>query len=166
MQVNWTRGFLRVWGVLSMLWITISGWHEYPTNGFSTLLAAPSWEVGDDCWKQIAKWPDGKPFTDFWDALDAYDPSSNVEINKRSRETVPDSIPKNNRWRRAIRHQLDECAHAKSTATVMERLALNVSNNWITALKNSILFILSPPLVLLVVGYGFYWIVRGFRMSD
>jgi hypothetical protein len=55
--------------------------------------------------------------------------------------------------------QVNECWHFAPT---WQRIAFEVSENW-PLVNDSVSHILLPPLTLLVAGYIFGWIVRGFR---
>ena len=158
MQINWRRGFFGGWCVLSLLWILFAGWNEYPTYSFSAFFATPSWSADDACWKQIAKWPDGTAMRVFSDTMDDYfdDPSS-VE-----KEWGTYSMPQRKQWRQTIRQKLDDCARAKPIMPIMDRLELGLSDNW-SVIKKSSLIILMPPLVLLIAGLFFVWVLKGFR---
>jgi hypothetical protein len=154
MRINWARGFFRAWAVLAVLWISGSGWHAYTTASWS--------QPEDDCWEQIAKWPDGKPL-DQWDRWGAteVDVPSNVEFNKKEGAWAANAIAERNRWREKIWQEVKDCEAAKP---VVQRIAVRVTENW-SQLTSALQFILWPPLVVLIAAFIFGWIVRGFRPS-
>ncbi len=159
MRVSWGRGFLRAWGVLAVLWISLFGWHEYTAHGW---VADPFSRGQGDCWDGLAKWPDGQPFSE-WDAVgDEMDVASNVEINKKNHAWAADSIAERNRWRHTIRQKVNDCEAAKP---IIERLILRAIDYW-SALKGSLPVILLPPIVLLIAGWTLGWIIKGFRPAS
>jgi hypothetical protein len=87
MQLSWKRGFLRVWAVPAIIWVTFFGWREYSIQRW---WAAPS---SGECWDRLAKWPDGKPFGP-WDDFSDFSPGS--------AETA-----EADRWRELVRQRLN-----------------------------------------------------------
>jgi hypothetical protein len=159
MSVNFGRGFFRAWLVLSVVWIGLIGWLEY-TNKPWNLNWGPSRE--GKCWTQLAKWPDGQPFN-WFDLDDEVDVASNVELNRKRGAWSADSIPERNKWVAVVRQKLVDCEDAQS---LVERLPRQADRFWFS-LKNSLTFILLPPLALLVVGWITGWVIRGFyRRAD
>jgi hypothetical protein len=147
MQINWARRFLRAWAALAILWVMASGWHAYTTT---YLFSQPD----DDCLNQFAKWPDGTPFNEFerGGLLDDFD--RNDEASGR------DKIFKE-AWKK-----IKDCGAAKEAAKpLMQRVTLRVTENW-SELTSALRLILLPPLAVLIAGFIFGWIVRGFRAKQ
>lgn len=69
-----------------------------------------------------------------------------------------DSISERNKWATVTRQKLIDCEAAQS---IMERLLRQADRIWFT-LKDSLTFILLPPVALLIMGWITGWIVRGF----
>ena len=142
MRINWARGFFRAWAVLAV-WISGSGWHAYTTASWS--------QPEDDCWEQIAKWPDGKPF-DEWERGGFVDYVPNDEPNRRQNKIFEEV------WRK-----IKDCGTAKEAAKpLMQRVTLRVTENW-SELTSALRLILLPPLAVLIAGLVLGWIVKGFR---
>jgi hypothetical protein len=141
MQLSWKRGFLRIWTVLAIMWITFFGWREYSIQWW---WAAPS---SGECWDRLAKWPDGKPFGP-WDDFPDFPPglAETAEADQ---------------WRELVRQRLRACEDAKP---LVERLSGRVADNF-SGLKDSLLLILLPPFGLLLFGYCVGWVAKGFRAA-
>jgi hypothetical protein len=137
MQINWAKGFFRAWAVLASLWILSSGWLAYTTPHLSGY-------PNDDCWEQLAKWPDGKPF-DVWDRYGFR------EVNAERKQ-----------WQETVFQKVEDCESAKP---LMQRVMLRVTENW-SDLTSALQLILLPPLVVLIAGLILGWIVRGFRAKQ
>jgi hypothetical protein len=141
MQLKWGRGFFRAWVVVTVLWILFTGWNEY-----KNWVMHPDEARANECWDRLAKWPDGKPF-DAWDAVgDEYMPDTS-EGKER------------NRWRAEIRQKLAECEAPASILAKWE--AELVSSDAVFGLSRLLL----PPIALLVAGFIFGWMAKGFRTS-
>jgi hypothetical protein len=82
---------------------------------------------------------------------------SNVELNKKKGAWSADSIPDRNQWVVSTKQKLIACETDKPVA---QQVTGQVTNVWLS-LKNSLVGLLLPPLVLLIMG----WIVSGFRPS-
>jgi hypothetical protein len=135
--------------VLAGVWIFASGWYAYSTFTDYSFI-----QPQDDCWDQIAKWPDGKPF-DVWDDFDDY-------VIPGFEKAAEYSIAiERNRWRHVIRQKLNDCEAAKG---LVHRVTLWVTGNS-SGLKSSLQLILLPPSALLIAGCLLGWIVSGFRRS-
>jgi hypothetical protein len=160
MQINWKRGFLRAWIVFACAWIGLTGWYEY---------APDAWHVGGnlirtkgECWEQIAKWPDGQPFTE-WDAMaDEVDTLQNIDANKERHAWAADSIAVRNQWVHGVRQKLADCESSRST---LHLLSLRIHDIWFT-LMHSLHIIILPPIVVLIAGFLFGWVARGFRVKS
>jgi hypothetical protein len=147
MQINWAKGFFRAWAVLAIVWVLASGWHAYTTTYWS-------FQSDNDCWKQLAKWPDGKAFDSELDRFldwvpDPPEPAFAIEIEK-------------NRWRRMIWQKIEDCRASKP---LVQRVARAVTMNW-SSLESSLQLILLPPLAVLIAGGALGWIIRGFRAKQ
>jgi hypothetical protein len=158
-EVNWTRGFLRVWIVLALAWIGVVGWREYANKPWNLDWGTASIRLEGECWDKLAKWPDGQPFSQ-WDALLTEDDTEgNVEINRKNHAWSADSIPERNKWTAVIRQKLRDC---ENTAPVAQRLSLKVGRIW-SSLQDSLPILMLPPLALLAAGFIIRWVVSGFR---
>jgi hypothetical protein len=138
MQLKWGRGFFRAWAVVPVLWILFTGWNEY-----KNWIMHPDEARANVCWDRLAKWPDGKPF-DAWDALG---------------DDTPDGSSQEDQWRSKIRQKLAECEAPTSIQAKWE--AELVSSDAVFVLSRLLL----PPIALLVAGFIFGWIAKGFRTS-
>jgi hypothetical protein len=142
--MHWRRGLLRSLLLLAVAGIAYGGLHW---RTWSNPL-----EV--NCWSRIAKWPDGQPFTVF-DLFEQANTPGNVELNKKNDAWAAESIVTRNQWVASTRQKLIAC---ETGGTVLPEALGQTSSVW-TNLKNSLLGLLLPPLVILL---GF-WVVRGFR---
>jgi hypothetical protein len=139
MQLSWKRGFLRVWAVLAIIWVTFFGWREYSAESGWTDI-----HVGGECWDRLAKWPDGTRLDD-WDVY--FDDAPAGSGNERDH------------WRELIRQKLKACEYDKP---LVQRLTAWLDDNFI-ALGNSLILVLLPPFLLLFFGFCVGWIVSGFK---
>src|SRR5262245_16850517 len=147
MQINWARGFFRAWAVLAILWVMASGWHAYTTTYL--------WfQPDEDCLNQLAKWPDGRPFNEL-----ERGGFLGIELDdeaNQSRDKIFEEV-----WRK-----IKDCGAAKEAAKpLMQRVTLRVTENW-SELTSALRLILLPPLAVLIAGFIFGWIVRGFRAKQ
>jgi hypothetical protein len=161
MKTNWRRGLLRVWVVLSLAWIGVTGWSEYFSAPWNMDWGTPSVRTEGECWDRIAKWPDGQHFSGWEGIAEELDDPRNIEINKKERAWSAESIPARNQWRRTIVQKLAEC---EAAAPIVQRMSETATRVWQT-LKGSLHVILLPPVALLITGWIVGWIMRGFRAS-
>jgi hypothetical protein len=98
---------------------------------------------------QFAKWPDGRPF-DMWERAGFVDYDPKDEKNQW-REKIWDEV-----WQKVW-----DCEAAKP---LTQRVARRATENW-SDLISSLELILLPPLVVLIAGFIFGWIVKGFRKT-
>jgi hypothetical protein len=147
MRINWAKGFFRTWAVLACLWVLASGWREYTTYWSWHEYSSAGWAEKDDCWEQFAKWPDGKPL----DWTDIFEPYVQSDVERKNSDA--------DRWRETVRQKLRDCAAAKEAA---KPLVQRASEYW-PELRRSLQRILLPPMALLIAGFLFRWIAKGFR---
>jgi hypothetical protein len=153
MRLSWRRGLFRSFLVVAVAWIGYAG---YATKSLNSDSRIASNRAEGDCWTRIAKWPDGQPFNVF-DLFEEANTLSNVELNKKRGAWSADSIPDRNQWVVSTKQKLIACETDKPVA---QQVTGQVTNVWLS-LKNSLVGLLLPPLVLLIMG----WIVSGFRPS-
>jgi hypothetical protein len=160
MTFNWQRGLLRAWVVFAVAWIGVAGWYEYQSMPWNQNWGAYSEiRTEGECWDRLAKWPDDQPFTE-WDAFaDEVDVPQNVELNKKNHAWSADSIPDRNGWRHATKQKLMDC---EAASPLTHRLLRRMANVW-SSLEDSLAVIFLPPMALLIAGYAFGWVARGFR---
>jgi hypothetical protein len=140
MQLRWKRGFLRLWAMLAILWMTLFGWSEYSTSRWTD----PGIHVGGECWDRLAKWPDGTRLDD-WD----------IYFN----DAPPGSDNERDRWRETIRQKLKLCTRAEPFA---QRWIAWANENYVS-LQSALILVLLPPFIFLLFGLCVGWIVSGFK---
>jgi hypothetical protein len=144
-QINWAQGFFRAWAVLAALWILFFGWQAYTTHSWGPW-AQP------DCLDQFAKWPDGTPFDDWERAgFTRWDPNRPVPKEDQSIKKIWDEA-----WQKVW--------HCEAAKPPTQRVARGLTENW-SDLTSALQLILLPPLVVLIAGVIFGWIVKGFRKT-
>jgi hypothetical protein len=175
--INWRRGFLRGWLVLTILWIGFFGWNKYDGH-FEDWFVAPIVPADDDCSKQLGKWPSGKAMDlDLWfSELPPDAPPDALPLIRREERTVSDPRPDPNgtglarafdrdRWRDVIRKKIYDCEAAHEAAEpAFQRFSVRAAKIWADA-RESLVFVVLPPFALLFLGYVLNWIVSGFRAS-
>src|SRR5262245_41739945 len=143
MGLNWRRGLLRSFLVLAVAGLGYTGSQLRTWSNPSEL----------DCWSRIAKWPDGQPFTVF-DLFEQANTPANVELNKKKDAWAAESIVTRNQWVASTRQKLFACETGSIASLEFTGSTTSVG----TSLRNSLLGLLFPPLLILVG----VWVVRGF----
>ena len=144
MRLNWRRGLLRTLLVLAVAGLGYAGSQLRTWSNPSAL----------NCWSRIAKWPDGQPFTVF-DLFEQANTPANVELNRKNDAWAAESIVTRNQWVASTRQKLVAC----ETGAVASLEFTGSTNSVGTSMRNSLLGLLLPP-VLILVGA---WVVRGFQ---
>jgi hypothetical protein len=136
--MRWTRGLLRLWVALSVVWVASVGYREYSADPWIDI------HEGGECWDHLAMWPDGKRFAGYELYFnDAPDGSDNA----------------NDRWKNIVRGNLKACQQAEP---IVQRWTDWVGDNG-PELQSALLAALLPPFALLIFGLCVLWIVSGFK---
>lgn len=166
-EIRWGRGLMRLWAVVTVLWLAVSVYSVVVPHYFTEAPPGPpsaaemQKNVQDqlDCLAYKADKSATKPWMEYkCDKIVGQDPRSDITIQDADNGTLRISlsddeqivgVPKN--------------ASAKQIADKLHRhFAEEASKRFYEPVPRDALLVLGPPVILLLLGLAGSWVLRGF----